>query len=129
VYDANNVLIGPWFPGGEVVITAQGRTFYTSVNASGLVFNGGGVYYTTTDCTGTPYFWTGSTTPELVPFATPSAPGSSTVYLPGTGALTISINSTVYSDNTCYTAQYGTPTVLPVIAIALSPFALPFSVH
>jgi Collagen triple helix repeat (20 copies) len=130
VYDANNVLIGPWFPGGQVVITAQGSTFYTSVNASGLVFNGGGgVYYTTSDCTGTPYFWTGSTTPQLVPYATPSAPGSSTVYLPGTGALTISINSTVYSDNTCYTAQYGTPTVLPVIAVVLPTFVTPFSVH
>jgi hypothetical protein len=128
VYDANNVLIGPWFPGGQVLITSQGSPFYTSVNASGLAFQGG-LYFTTSDCTGTPYFWTGATAPQLIPFATPSAPGSSTVYLPGTGALTISINSGLQPDNTCYAAQFGTPTVLPVVAIVLPPFVTPFSVH
>jgi len=127
VYDANNVLIGAMYPNGQVLITSQGTPFYTSVNANGLVYNGG-LYFTTTDCTGTPYFWTNGT-PELIPFATPSAPGSSTLYIPGTGAFTISINSGLNPDNSCYSAQFGAPVVLPVVAIVLPAFATPFSVH
>jgi len=127
VYDANNVLVGQWFPGGQVLITSQSRPFYTSANATGFVYDGG-LYFTTSDCSGTPYFWTGSV-PQLIPYAVLSAPGSSTVYVPGTVALTIGINSGLQPDNTCYAAQFGTPTVLPVIAIELPAFATPFSVH
>jgi hypothetical protein len=127
-YDANNVLIGQLYPGGEVLITSQGTPFYVFVNTAGFIYNGG-LYFTTSDCSGTPYFWTGATIPQLISYATLSAPGSSTVYIPGTPALTIGINSGLQPDNTCYAAQFGAPTVLPVIAVVLPTFAAPFSAH
>jgi Collagen triple helix repeat (20 copies) len=125
VYDANNVAIGQYFL-GEVLITSQGNPFYIAVSASGFGYSI--VYFSTSDCTGTPYFWTGGVA-QLIPYATTSAPGSSTAYIPGTTPITVTIGSYLQSNGNCYSGQFGTPTVLPVITVDLSAFVPPFSAH
>ncbi len=126
VYDANNVVIGQWMNNDEVLITSQGSPFYISVSAAGFVYSE--VYFSASGCTGTPYIWTGGGTP-LIPYATASAPGSTTVYIPGTTPITTAVNSTLQSNGQCFSAQFGTPTVLPVITLDLSAFVTPFSAH
>jgi hypothetical protein len=126
VYDANNVVIGQWLPNGQVLITSQGSPFYISVSTTGFVYSS--VYFSTSNCTGTPYIWTGAGA-QLIPYATASAPGSSTVYIPGTTPITMSMNSSLQSNNQCYSADFGAPSVLPVTIMDLSAFVTPFSAH
>jgi hypothetical protein len=128
VYDANSVVIGQYFPAGEVLITSQGNPFYIYVSVSGFGSSGYYLYFSTTDCTGTPYFWIGAG--QLIPIATTSALGSSTVYIPEATQISIAINSGLQpGGGTCYPGQYGTPTVSPASTIDLSAFVPPFSVH
>jgi hypothetical protein len=125
VYDANNVPIGPYST-GTVLITSQGSPFYISVDSTGFLYNS--VYFATSDCTGTPYIWTGSYS-ALIPYATTSAPGSSTVYVPGTSPITISINSYLDYSNQCNAEIFGSPSVVTVRTVDLSIFVTPFSAH
>src|SRR5262249_49593929 len=122
VYDANNVPIGPYV-NGTVLITSQGSPFYISVDSTGFLYNYS-VYFATSDCTGTPYIWTGSYS-ALIPYATPSAPGSSTVYVPGTSPITVSLNSYLDYANQCNAETFGSPSVVTVTTVDLSIFVTP----
>jgi hypothetical protein len=127
VYDANNVAIGPYFPSGDVLITSQGSPFYISVNTSGFA-SSGQVYFSTSDCTGTPYIYTGGVV-QLIPIATAAIQGSSAVYVPGTTLITETIASTLQSNGGCFSALFGTISVSPATIIDLSAFVTPFSAH
>jgi hypothetical protein len=126
VYDATNVVIGQWLPNDEILITSQGSPFYISATATGFVYSG--VYFSSSDCTGAPYILPGAGA-QLIPYASASAPGSSTVYVPGTTLIQANLNSTLQYNGQCYGAQFGAASVLPVTTVDLSAFVPPFSAH
>jgi hypothetical protein len=125
-YDVNDVVIGPMFPNGQALVTSQGSPFYVFVNSTG--FGLPNVYFASVDCSGTPYIWTSANKP-LIPSATASAVGSSTVYLAGNSPITLAMGSRVEGTVPCYAGNFGPQTVFAAIAVDLSLFVPPFSAH
>ena len=116
-----------------MLITSLGAPFYVLVSSVGFI--DGIVWFTTADCSGTPYVQAGGNQLILysqVSAATSGSIGGTTAYVPNGAQVSLTINS--YQNGvsgqpvSCVSTSTST-SAMPARTVDLSIFVTPFSAH